>query len=197
MAYCTTAAVTQQIPSVSLDTLGNITAQTVALTAAVSAATSEVDALCRRTFEPPAQAETRRFDGTGGLLQRVTDLVRLDAVVVDGAISGFAVAYPLDGPPYLWIATGARIPPGTANVVVTGLWGYATAVPDDVSRAAASLAAVEILGRLQADRSGGVRMQVTGLAREEFPDGGPYGETIAALRNTAVRLLMPYRRWCV
>lgn len=195
MAYCTSGAVKQRLPGIDLGVFGDAEAQAAALQDAADAAAAEVDARCRRTFVPPTLAETRQFDGTGGLLLRIADLVRIDSVTVDGRTADSATAYPLDGPPFLWIATGLRIPCGSANVSVTGLWGFSTAVPDNVSAAAACLAASDILLRLQADRSGGVHAQVTGLAREDFPEGGPYGETIRAFEETAARLLLPYRRW--
>lgn len=197
MAYCQTDSVLQLIPGVDLTILGDADAQETAVSSAVSSASAEVDARCRRTFVPPTEAEVRSIDGSDGLLLRVPDMVRLDTVSVDGAQIPSATAYPLDGPPYLWIATGARIPQGSGNVSITGLWGYAANVPEDIARATACLAAAEILIRLQADRSGGVQTQVTGLAREEFPDGGPFGETIRNLQTTAGRLLLPYRRWTV
>jgi hypothetical protein len=195
MAYCTTEAVQRRLPGVDLGLFGDEGAQAAVLQDAVAAAASEVDARCRRTFAPPTAAETRQFDGSGGLLLRIADLVRLDSMALDGEVVDSAAVYPLDGPPFLWIATGRRIPCGLANVSVTGLWGYGATVPDNVCSAAACLAAADILVRLQADRSGGVKTQVTGLAREEFPAGGAYGETIRELGDTASRLLLPYRRW--
>ena len=197
MAYCQTDSVRQLIPGVGLTVLGDTDAQENAVSSAVAAATAEVDGRCRRTFAPPLEARVRHIDGSGGLLLRVPDMVRMDGVSVDGSPIPSAMAYPLDGPPYLWIATGARIPEGTGNVSVTGMWGYAATVPEDIARATACLSAAEVLTRLQPDRSGGVRTQVTGLAREEFPDGGPFGETIRNLQTTAGRLLLPYRRWTV
>jgi hypothetical protein len=189
--------VLEQIAGVSLLPLGDSTAQDAAVAAAMAGADAEVDARCRRTFVPPTAPETRFLDGGGGPILRVPDMVRLDGVVVGDAVVSPAYAYPLEGPPFRWIATGTRFPAGFQNVAVTGLWGFAEAVPADVSRAAAALAAAETLARLQADRSGGARSQVTGLAREEFSETGPYGDRIAALAQTACRLLMPYRRWVV
>lgn len=197
MGYCTSAMVLEQIPGVDLSVLGDATAQADAVSAAISAATSEVDTRCRRTFAPPSASETRVLDGSGGPILRVPDMVRLDAVAVGGAGVSSVRAYPLAGPPFRWIATGARFPKGYGNVSVTGMWGFGEAVPPDVERATAALAAAEILGRLQAERSGGVKAQVTGLAREEYPEEGPYGDRIAALSRVACRLLMPYRRWVV
>lgn len=197
MTYCTVEAVQQRLPGVDLGAFGDADAQSAAIQHAVVSTTADVDARCRRTFVPPTAAETRMFDGTGGLLLRIADLVRLDSVAVDAQVVDSATPYPLDGPPYLWIATGQRITCGSGNVAVTGLWGYSAVVPDAVAGATACLAAADILLRLQADRSGGVRTQVTGLAREEFPAGGPYGETIREMAETAARLLLPYRRWTV
>jgi hypothetical protein len=189
--------VLDQMPGVSLAALGDATAQGAAVTSAIAAAMAEVDTRCRRTFSPPETAVTRFLDGGGGPILRVPDMVRLDAVSVGGAAGAPAHPYPLDGPPFRWIATGERFPQGYRNVAVTGLWGFGEAVPPDVARATAAMAAAEILGRIQGDRSGGARSQVTGLAREEFPEGGPYGDRIAALMQMACRLLMPYRRWVV
>ncbi|HEY3412229.1 MAG TPA: hypothetical protein VGM51_04120 [Armatimonadota bacterium] len=197
MAYCQADSVKGLIPGVDLTVLGDAAAQSGAISSAIASATSEVDVRCRRTFAPPSEASERHIDGTGGLLLRVPDLVRLDGVTVDGSPIPSATAYPLDGPPYLWIATGARIPEGAGNVSIAGMWGYGPAVPEDIARATACLSAAEILTRIQADRSDGVKTQVTGLAREEFPDCGAFGDTIRNLQTTAGRLLLPYRRWTV
>lgn len=185
------------LPGVDLSTLGDATAQAAAIADTAAAASTEVDARCHRTFAPPSTAETRVLDGTGGAILRVPDMVRLDTVAVCGAPVSPAYAYPLAGPPFRWIATGGRFPAGFGNVAVTGLWGFGEAVPSDVARATAALAAAEILGRLQARRSDGVKAQVTGLAREEYPADGPYGDRIASLNRIANGLLLPYRRWVV
>lgn len=197
MAYCTVEAVLEQLCGVETDPLGDAEARAAALAGAIAQAGADVDRRCRRTFEPPAGPEERRFDGSGGRLMRVADMVRFESVRVDGAEARPAYAYPSDGPPYRWIATGDRFPRGERNVAVVAWWGFAESVPVDIARATAALAAAEVLGRLQPARSGGVRMQAAGQAREEFPEGGPYADRIAALERLADRLLLPYRRWIV
>ena len=47
------------------------------------------------------------------------------------------------------------------------------------------------------NESGASIYSASEIAREEFPEGGPYADRIAALMQTACRLLMPYRRWVV
>jgi hypothetical protein len=197
MAYCAASAVLDQLVGVDLAPLGGATEQAGVLADALEAARGEVDGACRRSFSPPAAPETRELDGGGGLILRVPDLARLDEIAVDGATVSPAYTYPTSGPPYRWIATGGRFPLGHGNVRVTGLWGFGASVPADVARAAACLAAVEVLERLQAERSGGVCAEVTGLAREEFAADGPWADRIAGLRAVSARLLLPYRRWIV
>jgi hypothetical protein len=195
--YCTVADVLDQIRGVSLDVLGDTAAQADAVEAAAAGATADVNARCRRTFVPPTEVEAKTLDGHGGYLLRVPDLVRLDAVAVDGTVCPEATAHPSDGPPYGWVATGSRFPEGRGNVTVTGLWGFRPEVPPDVARATACLAAAEVLARVQAARSDGVRQAMAGLVREEFPANGPYSDRIAGLEAAAARLLVPYRRWFV
>lgn len=197
MAYCSTADVMDRIRGLDLTVLGDSTAQQAALSEAAESASAEVDARCRRTFVPPTAPETRLYNGHGGFVLRTEDLVRLDAVTVEGVEAGAAKAYPLLGPPYGWIATGARFPQGFANVAITGLWGFAEAVPDEIGTATANLAAADLLGRLQAARANGVRMAVAGQSREEYPDAGPYAERIVGLEAAAARILTPFRRWLV
>lgn len=195
--YCSVSDVLDQIRGVNLDALGDAAAQAAAVEAAASGATAEVETRCRRTFVPPAAPETKTLDGHGGFLLRVPDLVRLDAVTVDGTLHPEATAHPVGGPPYGWIATGTRFPAGRGNVTVTGLWGFRPEVPPDIVRATACLAAAEVLARVQAARSDGVHQAVAGLVREEFPANGPYADRIASLEAAAARLLVAYRRWCV
>ena len=194
MPYCTNQSILDLIPEVDLSAFGDQYALADTLTEIAGAASDDVDAMCRRTFVPPTQAAEKVFDGDGTSLMFVPDLLRLDSLSVNGTVQPGARAYPSSGPPYAWIATGYRFPAGAGNVHVTGLWGFGDAVPTTVARATACLGAAEVLSRLQAQRGQGASAQVMGLAREEYPDGGPWSERINDLRSTAGRLLVPYRR---
>ncbi len=183
---------------------------------AVERAIREVQQYCCRAFVmSPADGdadEARVFDGQGNATLTIDDLLEIASVSLDGsevADTGYEL-FGAPGPPYLYLArqvsksldtaagsvtvdkTGIWTV-GNANVEIVGLWGYATAVPEEVKEAACILAAVRLFGGEDGGgwtNAGIKRISVLSVS-VEFAGST---EGLAAKRREALQMLRPHCR---
>jgi len=193
MAYCTADDVAKYLCGVDLSALGDAAAQGSALADAAEAASARVDRFTRRRFT--TETGTRHLDGTGGQVLFIPDLVMLDSWSMDGvARQASEVVLCPEQPPYMWVRLlGGTFSTGKGNVVMTGTWGYGTEVPSEVSRAAAMLAAADILCRIAPARDRGTSSTVQGALSERY-ESGAYASAIDRLTRQAYQDLVPFRR---
>lgn len=128
------------------------------VTAWIEAVSDYIDKLTGRTFTPPTDFETRKFNGNGSHRLTVDDILEMQTLVVDGAeiSAGDYFLYPANKTPKTTIElkTGLarnsrqvvtqsfyQFTDGQQNVEVTAKFGYATATP-----AAIELAATKLVG---------------------------------------------------
>lgn len=193
MAYCTADDVLGYLRGVDLSVLGDAAAQNAVVLDAVDAASARVDGFTRRRFT--AEAGVRYLDGTGSAVLFIPDLLMLDSWSMDGVVRQVSelVLCP-DRSPYMWVRlTSGTFSAGTANVAMSGTWGYGTQVPAEVSRATAMLAAADVLCRIAPARDRGTSSTVQGALSERY-ESGAYSSAIERLVRQAYRDLVPFRR---
>ena len=194
MAYATVTEVKAYLKGVDLSVLGNTTEQDAAISAAADGATGRVDRSTHRTFT--TASATRQFNGNGTARLFVPDLLTLTGWSMDGQAQDAEslTRYPLSTTPTLWLLyKDGLFSPGSANVEITGTWGYASTVPAAIVTATALLAASEIYLRIAAATDGGASGLGQGGLTRRF-EGGAYESTVVRLQRQAEAILRAYRR---
>lgn len=188
--------------------------------AALQYATAEVQRICGRTFiASPADGvpnEVRTFPGTGIESLSIDDCLEIASVVVNGgtvdstgylakgvggklpytylvrqALSAYLIAEYAEVSP--WFSSG--IWPESYDVTITGAWGYAAAVPDEVVEATCMLAATRMKVSPILAASSNVKSFSAGAVSQTFVAGTEAVAALRAYRDDAKRLLMPFQRW--
>ncbi|HEY3281568.1 MAG TPA: hypothetical protein VGN26_04790 [Armatimonadota bacterium] len=197
MSYATVSQVRDHLKGVELTALGSTSEQDAQLMAAAEAATERVDDLCGRRFT--TVTETRVFDGPGGAVLVLPDLLTLTAWSLEGTDQPpeALALFPLNGTPKVWArprtGSGNPFPEGLGNVTITGTWGYSASVPGAVSRACALFAAAAILRRLAPARGRGATGVTQGSLTERY-EGGAYADDERRYEVEARIMLRPLRR---
>jgi len=157
-------------------------------------ATREVQRLCGRRFlRSPTDGdadEERTFSGAGKAVLVIDDLLVCAAVTLDSEAmdSSCYQTIGLGAAPYLYLkrlssstvetiggaytdVSPSAWPAGTGNVVITGSWGYAATVPDDVIEATCILAAIRLKSQASWDNVDVKRTSVINVTIE-YDSGG-------------------------
>ena len=157
----------------------------------IDAASRAIDRYCLRTFA--TATATRLYDFQNPVMLTLRDDAVSVSQVADNSGQTFDVndyvLYPLSGPPYHNIAL---LPPAKLKYVdttfgavsVTGVWGYAAAVPDDVKHACMLLVLHEYG---QFDRGALNAVSANGLSFTFKPDAD-------ALPGEVLKYIKHYRR---
>lgn len=199
MAYATVSEVRAYIEGVDLSDLGTTAEQDSAISAAADLATLRVERRTRRSFTPVT--ETRTFDGTGSVRLLVPDLISITGWTMDGIAQDVSnlTRYPLNVTPTLWLLMKYGVfTLGNANIEITGAWGYANAVPADITNAAAMIAAAmiaaaDVLTRISPATGSGMTAVSQGGLSQRYDDGA-FGAEIRRLERSAEGLLAGFRR---
>ena len=185
------------------------TLQETALTAAIA----QAQVACGRKFAIPASdddTEEHDFPGNGEPVLNIDDLLQLDSITVDGGEALAEYTFTLDAVltrPYVSITRYgqyahfdttlqyAENPLGVWTrgtiITVTGLWGYAAALPADVQESICALAAVRLLGANDWSSLGISKTTVINITVEYAPSTG---SRLAQKQTEALTLLRPHRR---
>jgi hypothetical protein len=102
-----------------------------------------IDRIAGRSFKADSTASARYYDGDGTDLIIIDDCAEITSVTVDGtAVTNF-LKYPKNKTytSRIVLPDNNRFTKGRQNVIVTGKWGYSTAVPADIEFAATVLVA--------------------------------------------------------
>lgn len=179
---------------------------------ALERATAEVQTYCGRAFVmSPSDGgadEARTFNGNGEPELGIDDLLEITSVTIsDDAVD--STGYKLHGAgtlPYTSIERsttttfetqvgGYTVPAnyvwteGSANIEITGLWGYASTVPAPVVEACCMLAALRLLG---GSGWGQLGISATDVLNVSIKFDG--GARTSALRKAALEQCRAYRR---
>jgi hypothetical protein len=102
-----------------------------------------IDRTTGRSFKADSVDSARYYDGDGTDLIIIDDCASITSVTIDGTAPTTYYKYPRNKPytSRLVLADGNRFTKGIQNVIVTGKWGYSTAVPADIEFAATVLVA--------------------------------------------------------
>jgi hypothetical protein len=164
MAYVYTAwpdasAVIEMLAAANITLPGTVTGDVIQLH--IDSAAASMQQETHRQFVPGTAGETRYFDGSGNAMMEIDEFITITAVeflwfpLVAGVnLANFSVISKKTFPnTKIYIYQGAAnatyayihtFPKGRNNIKITGTWGYAATIPQDVWKAVAAKAAGEL-----------------------------------------------------
>ena len=158
----------------------------------IKAASNSIDKFCNRTFALNTSSVARYFDGKASNVLFHDDLLTLTTLKFDRDGDGTyeetisatePILYPANKTPktYMKLRTEA-FPVGNQAVEITGVWGYASAVPDDIVQAC-----IMQVSRLYKRKDTGYAMLIAS------PELGQY-EIYRGIDPDVKMMLMPYKK---
>lgn len=182
--------------------------------AALRYATVDVTSFCQRTFvQSPVDGvadEVRTFPSSGRETLSIDDCLEVAGVSVNGGAlvaTGYLPKGVAGKLPYTYLVRKALAPyliaeyaevlpwlglgiwPEGYDVAITGLWGYAAAVPDDVVEVTCMLAAARLMGNRDLNTAGIVGTTVLNVTVRLSGSG------TQSYHDRALARLKGYQRW--